>query len=206
MQRISLAGVPKHTPGLRLLHPPSGGSGVAHKATPFFCLIFAHRTLCRCPNFVYHARPSNATIFQMKTFIAKPSTIKRQWYVIDASDKVLGRVAAEVAHRLRGKHKPEYTPNIDTGDYIIVVNAGKIRVSGGKERGKFYYQYSGYQSGLKRLSVAQLRARRPERIVEHAVRGMLPKNSLGREMFRKLKVYAGADHKHAAQEPKSLAI
>jgi large subunit ribosomal protein L13 len=155
---------------------------------------------------LYHARPSNVAIFHVKTFVAKPSTIKRQWYVIDATDRVLGRVATEVAHRLRGKHKAEFTPNIDTGDYVIVVNAGKIRVSGAKERDKFYYRYSGYQSGLKRLSVAQLRTRRPERIVEHAVRGMLPKNSLGREMFRKLKVYAGADHKHAAQEPKALAI
>ena len=142
----------------------------------------------------------------MKTFSAKPGEVRREWFVVDATDKTLGRLATEIARRLRGKHKAEYTPHVDTGDYIIVVNAGKIRVSGGKERGKFYYQYSGYQSGLKRLSVAQLRARRPERIVEHAVRGMLPKNSLGREMFRKLKVYAGADHKHAAQEPKSLAI
>jgi len=156
--------------------------------------------------FVYHPRPSNATIFRMKTFVAKPSTIKRQWFIIDAADKVLGQVAAEAAHRLRGKHKPEFTPNIDTGDYIIVVNAGKIRVSGAKERDKFYYRYSGYQSGLKKLNVAQLRARRPERIIEHAVRGMLPKNVLGREMFRKLKVYAGPDHKHAAQEPKALAV
>ena len=142
----------------------------------------------------------------MKTFVAKPSTFKRVWYVIDATDKVLGRVAAEAARRLRGKHKPEFTPNIDTGDYVIVVNAGKIHVSGEKERDKYYYRYSGYQSGLKRLNFAQLQARRPERIVEHAVRGMLPKNSLGREMFRKLKVYAGPDHKHTAQVPKALTI
>lgn len=142
----------------------------------------------------------------MKTFVAKPSTIKRQWYVIDAADKVLGRVAAEAARRLRGKHKPEFTPNIDTGDYVIVVNAEKVRVSGAKERDKYYFRYSGYQSGLKRLNVAQVRNRRPERLVEHAVRGMLPKNSLGREMFRKLKVYAGAEHKHAAQIPKALPL
>jgi large subunit ribosomal protein L13 len=142
----------------------------------------------------------------MKTFVAKPSTIRRQWYVIDAADKVLGRVAAEAARRLRGKHKPEFTPNIDTGDYIIVVNAGKVRVSGAKERDKYYFRYSGYQSGLKRLNLAQVRSRRPERLIEHAVRGMLPKNALGREMFRKLKVYAGAEHKHSAQTPKALAL
>lgn len=142
----------------------------------------------------------------MQTFVAKPSTIKRQWYVIDATDKVLGRVATEVVRRLRGKHKAEFTPHIDTGDYVIVVNAGKIRVTGEKERDKFYFRYSGYQSGLKRLNFTQLRARRPERIIEHAVRGMLPKNALGRQMFRKLKVYAGPDHKHTAQVPKALTI
>lgn len=142
----------------------------------------------------------------MQTFVAKPSTIKRQWYVIDATDKVLGRVATEIARRLRGKHKPEYTPNIDTGDYVIVVNAGKVRVTGEKGRDKSYYRYSGYQSGLKRASFNELQKKRPERVIEHAVRGMLPKNSLGREMFRKLKVYAGSEHKHAAQGPKPLAI
>lgn len=142
----------------------------------------------------------------MQTFVAKPNNIKREWYVVDAADKVLGRVATEVARRLRGKHKPEYTPNVDTGDYVIVVNAGKIRVTGEKERGKYYFRYSGYQSGLKRATFAELQAKRPERVVEHAVRGMLPKNALGREMFRKLKVYAGAEHKHAAQLPKPLQI
>ena len=144
--------------------------------------------------------------FRMKTFVAKPQTIKRQWFVIDATDKVLGRVATEVARRLRGKHKPEYTPNIDTGDYIVVVNASKIRVTGEKARSKSYYRYSGYQSGLKRATFAEVQEKRPARLIEHAVRGMLPKNALGREMFRKLKVYAGADHKHAAQGPKSLQI
>ena len=142
----------------------------------------------------------------MKTFVAKPSTIRRQWYVIDATDKVLGRVASEVARRLRGKHKPDFTPNIDTGDYVIVVNAKKIRVTGDKEKNKYYFSYSGYQSGLKRASFTELQAKRPERIVEHAVKGMLPKNPLGREMFRKLKVYAGAEHKHAAQGPKPLEL
>ncbi|HEY8555031.1 MAG TPA: 50S ribosomal protein L13 [Burkholderiales bacterium] len=142
----------------------------------------------------------------MKTFVAKPDTIKRQWFVIDAADKVLGRVAAEVARRLRGKHKPEYTPNMDTGDYVIVVNAAKVRVTGDKPRSKYYYRYSGYQSGLKRATFAELQAKHPERIIEHAVRGMLPKNPLGRQMFRKLKVYAGPEHKHAAQAPKPLQI
>ncbi|HEX7043876.1 MAG TPA: 50S ribosomal protein L13 [Burkholderiales bacterium] len=142
----------------------------------------------------------------MKTFVAKPDTLKRQWFVIDAADKVLGRVATEVARRLRGKHKPEYTPNIDTGDYVIVVNAEKVRVTGDKARSKYYFRYSGYQSGMKRASFAELQAKRPERIIEHAVRGMLPKNPLGRQMFRKLKVYAGPEHKHAAQTPKPLQI
>lgn len=142
----------------------------------------------------------------MKTFVANSNTLKREWYVIDAANKVLGRVASEVARRLRGKHKAEFTPNVDTGDYVVVINAAKIRVTGEKERNKYYFRYSGYQSGLKRASVRELRERRPERIVEHAVKGMLPKNPLGREMFRKLKVYAGAEHKHAAQSPKALEI
>ncbi len=142
----------------------------------------------------------------MKTFVAKNGTIKRQWYLIDAADRVLGRVATEVARRLRGKHKTEYTPNVDTGDYVIVINASKVRVTGDKERSKYYFRYSGYQSGLKRVSFADQQNRRPERVIEHAVRGMLPKNPLGREMFRKLKVYAGEDHRHAAQGPKPLQI
>ena len=142
----------------------------------------------------------------MQTFVAKPSTIKREWFVIDATDKVLGRVATEVARRLRGKHKAEYTPNIDTGDYVVVVNAAKIRVTRDKASQKEYFRYSGYQSGMKRLNFAWLQENRPERIVEHAVRGMLPKNPLGREMFRKLKVYAGPEHKHAAQTPKPLQL
>ncbi|MBI3900337.1 MAG: 50S ribosomal protein L13 [Gammaproteobacteria bacterium] len=142
----------------------------------------------------------------MKTFWAKPSNIRRQWYVIDAADKVLGRVATEVARRLRGKHKPEFTPNIDTGDYIIVINAEKIRLTGDKGGDKFYYRYSGYQSGLKRINFTDLQARQPERVIEHAVKGMLPKNPLGRAMFRKLKVYAGAEHGHAAQGPKPIEL
>ena len=149
---------------------------------------------------------SIADQFPMKTFVAKPADIKRQWYVIDAADKVLGRVASEIARRLRGKHKAEYTPNIDTGDYVVVINAGKVRVTGAKARDKFYYSYSGYQSGLKQLAFKDVQARKPERLIEHAVRGMLPKNPLGRSMFKKLKVYGGAEHKHSAQTPKALEL
>lgn len=144
--------------------------------------------------------------FRMKTFVAKNGAIKRQWYVIDAADKVLGRVATEVARRLRGKHKTEYTPNVDTGDYVVVINANKVRVTGDKGRDKYYFSYSGYQGGLKRVRFRDQQNQLPERVVEHAVRGMLPKNPLGREMFRKLKVYAGESHRHAAQSPKPLQI
>lgn len=142
----------------------------------------------------------------MKTYSAKPETVKRDWYVLDASGKVLGRLAAQVALRLRGKHKPEFTPHVDTGDYIIVINAEKVQVTGKKEREKFYHRYSGYQSGLKSASVREVRAKRPEQLIEIAVKGMLPKNPLGRQMFRKLKVYRGAVHQHAAQQPKPLEI
>ena len=142
----------------------------------------------------------------MKTYSAKPETVKRDWYIVDATDKVLGRLATELARRLRGKHKPEFTPHVDTGDYIVVINAGKVQVTGGKENKKFYHAYSGYQSGLKTISFRDLRARKPERIIETAVRGMLPKGPLGRAMIRKLKVYAGANHQHAAQQPKTLEI
>jgi large subunit ribosomal protein L13 len=142
----------------------------------------------------------------MKTFSAKPETVKRDWYIVDAAGKVLGRLATEVAHRLRGKHKPEFTPHVDTGDYVIVVNADKIHVTGKKATGKLYYRYSGYQSGLKSASVSETRAKHPERLIEIAVKGMLPKTPLGRQMFRKLKVYKGAEHRHSAQQPKALEI
>jgi len=142
----------------------------------------------------------------MKTFSAKPETVKRDWYVIDATDKVLGRVATEIARRLRGKHKPEYTPHVDTGDYIIVINADKIAVTGQKEWDKMYFHHTGYPGGIKSISLDKQRQKAPERIIEAAVRGMLPKNPLGRAMFRKLKVYRGADHNHAAQQPKALEI
>lgn len=142
----------------------------------------------------------------MKTFSAKQETIKRDWYVIDATGKVLGRVASEVAHRLRGKHKPEYTPHVDTGDYIIIVNADKLQVTGKKTQDKIYHRYTGYQSGLKAASFRDMMKRAPRFAIEEAVRGMLPKNPLGRQMFRKLKVYQGADHRHTAQSPKVLEI
>lgn len=142
----------------------------------------------------------------MKTYSAKPETVRRDWYVVDATDKVLGRVATEVARRLRGKHKPEFTPHVDTGDYIVVVNAEKVHVTGKKGTDKSYHSYSGYQSGLKSATVNELRKRKPQRLIEEAVRGMLPKTPLGRAMLRKLKVYAGSNHKHAAQNPKPLEI
>lgn len=142
----------------------------------------------------------------MKTFSAKPATVKRDWCVVDASGKVLGRLASEVARRLRGKHKPEYTPHVDTGDYVIVVNANKVQVTGRKTDAKMYYRYSGYQGGMKAIRFKDLQAKHPERIIETAVRGMLPKNSLGRAMFKKLKVYAGPEHKHHAQTPKPFEV
>jgi large subunit ribosomal protein L13 len=142
----------------------------------------------------------------MKTFSAKPETVKREWCVVDASGKVLGRLATEVARRLRGKHKAQYTPHVDTGDYIIVVNASKVQVTGRKAEAKMYYRYSGYQSGMKAVNFKRLRATYPQRIIEHAVRGMLPKNTLGRAMIKKLKVYAGPDHRHQAQNPQRLEI
>ena len=142
----------------------------------------------------------------MKTFSAKPETVKRDWFVVDAEGKTLGRLATEVASRLRGKHKPEYTPHVDTGDYIVVVNAEKVRVSGRKATDKMYHRHTGYIGGLKSVSFEKLIDHKPEMVIELAVKGMLPKNSLGRAMFRKLKVYAGSEHKHAAQQPQQLEI
>ncbi len=142
----------------------------------------------------------------MATYTAKPADIKQDWYLVDATGKTLGRMAAEIARRLRGKHKPEYTPSMDTGDYIIVINAGNVRVSGTKEKNKIYYSYSGYPGGIKSTTFEKLLARKPELIIEKAVKGMLPKGPLGRKMFRKLKVYRNADHKHAAQQPQPLEI
>ena len=142
----------------------------------------------------------------MKTFSAKPSNIKRNWYVVDANGKTLGRLASVIASRLRGKHKPEFTPHMDTGDYIVVINANKIRVTGRKATDKLYYRYSGYPGGIKAVSFEKLLVSRPERIIETAVKGMLPKGPLGRELFRKLKVYAGAEHSHSSQQPIPLEI
>lgn len=142
----------------------------------------------------------------MKTFSAKPATVQRDWYLIDASGKTLGRLASEIARRLRGKHKPEYTPHVDTGDYIVVVNAGKVRVTGNKREDKFYHHHTGYIGNLKSISLGKLLIKAPERVIETAVKGMLPKNPLGRAMFRKLKIYAGPEHRHAAQQPKPLEL
>ena len=142
----------------------------------------------------------------MKTFSARPESVKRDWFVVDATGKTLGRLATEIARRLRGKHKPEYTPHVDTGDYMVVVNAAKVRVTGNKPSDKIYYHHSGYPGGIKAIPFEKLLAKAPERVIERAVKGMLPKNPLGRAMFRKLKVYAGAEHRHAAQQPQPLEI
>ena len=142
----------------------------------------------------------------MKTFSAKQDQVKREWLLIDANDKTLGRLATEIARRLRGKHKPEYTPNVDTGDYIVVINAEKVAVTGNKQKDKIYYHHTGYIGGIKSISFEKLIASHPERAIEKAVKGMLPKNSLGRTMYKKLKVYAGEAHPHTAQQPQVLEI
>lgn len=142
----------------------------------------------------------------MKSYIAKPSDVERSWYVIDAEGKTLGKLAVEAATILRGKKKPIYTPHIDCGDYVIVVNAEKVAVSGKKEEQKIYKSHSGYPGGLKEVPLKDLRARKPEEIIRHAVKGMMPKGKLGRQMFKKLKVYAGPDHPHAAQKPQEYTF
>lgn len=142
----------------------------------------------------------------MKTISANPETVKRDWYVVDASDKTLGRLAAEIAHRLRGKHKPEFTPHVDCGDYIVVTNAEKVRVTGNKAKNKMYYRHTGYIGGIKEISFDKLIDHAPERALQFAVKGMLPRGPLGRAMFKKLKVYAGEQHPHAAQQPQELNI
>jgi large subunit ribosomal protein L13 len=142
----------------------------------------------------------------MKTFSAKAEDVARDWFVVDASDKTLGRLASEIAHRLRGKHKAEYTPHVDTGDYIVVVNAEKVTVTGAKRTGKIYHHHTGYPGGLKSISFEKLMEKAPERALQNAVKGMLPRNPLGRAMFRKLKVYAGTEHPHTAQQPQALNI
>jgi large subunit ribosomal protein L13 len=142
----------------------------------------------------------------MKTFSAKSHEVKRDWYIVDASDKVLGRLATEIARRLRGKHKAEYTPHVDTGDYVVVTNVENVRVTGRKFKDKIYYSHSGFPGGIKQISFDKLQAQQPAKILERAVKGMLPKNSLGRDMYRKLKIYVGGEHPHEAQQPKQLDI
>ena len=142
----------------------------------------------------------------MKTFSAKPHEIEREWFVVDAQGQTLGRLATHIATLLRGKHKPIYTPHVDCGDYVIVVNADKINVTGQKLDQKIYYRHSGYPGGLKQVTLRRRLQTHPERVIESAVRGMLPKNRLGRKMFKKLKVYAGPDHPHEAQQPKPMDI
>lgn len=142
----------------------------------------------------------------MKTISAKPATVTHDWYIIDATGKTLGRLASEIAHRLRGKHKPEFTPHIDTGDYIVVINAAEVQVTGRKATDKIYHRHTGYPGGLKSASFEKLIAKSPESPIQKAVKGMLPRGPLGRAMFKKLKVYGGSEHPHAAQQPQELNI
>ncbi|MEM1144446.1 MAG: 50S ribosomal protein L13 [Pseudomonadota bacterium] len=142
----------------------------------------------------------------MKTYSAKVGEVTHEWYLVDAEGKTLGRLASEIAHRLRGKHKAEYTPHVDTGDYIVVVNAEKVHVTGSKASDKLYHRHTGYPGGLKTMTFDKLIEKAPERVIQGAVKGMLPRNPLGRAMFRKLKVYSGSDHPHAAQQPQPLEI
>jgi large subunit ribosomal protein L13 len=140
------------------------------------------------------------------TVSAKPAEVRRDWFVVDANGKTLGRMATEIARRLRGKHKTSYTPHVDTGDYIVVINAEKLRVTGNKLKDKMYYHHTGYIGGIKSISLEKQLDKAPDRVIKSAVKGMLPKNSLGRTMFGKLKVYAGEEHPHTAQQPKALEI
>ena len=142
----------------------------------------------------------------MRTYVAKPQTVERDWYVIDATGQTLGRLASEVARRLRGKHKPEFTPHADTGDYIVVINSAKVQVTGKKRTDKVYYRHTGYIGNMREITLEKMLEKHPERVIELAVKGMLPRTPLGRTMFRKLKVYAGAEHPHEAQQPKPLAL
>ena len=142
----------------------------------------------------------------MKTYIAKAESVVNDWFVVDAAGKTLGRLSAEIASRLRGKHKPEFTPHVDTGDYIVVINAAQVRVTGRKATDKIYYSHTGFVGGIKAISFQKLIEKAPERTIQTAVKGMLPKGPLGRAMFKKLKVYAGNEHPHAAQQPKELNI
>ncbi len=142
----------------------------------------------------------------MKTFVAKNGEVDRSWFVIDAADQVLGRLASKVAHVLRGKHKPEFTPHVDTGDYVVVINASKIRITGNKNSDKVYHRHTGYPGGIRTANFSELQEKAPGRVVDFAVKGMLPKGRLGRAMLKKLKVYAGSDHPHTAQQPKEMKL
>ncbi len=196
---------------------------MASSATPFFCpnvvlpgrysdqeirihgAFALHKDVC----FVVSAVLELCWVLSkisMKTFVAKPESVRREWLLVDAQDKVLGRLASEVARRLRGKHKAEYTPHVDTGDYVVVINAEKVHVTGNKTQDKIYHRHTGYPGGIKSVNLETVRNTHPERIIESAVKGMLPKNSLGRSMFSKLRVYAGAEHQHQAQQPKTIEI
>ncbi len=151
-------------------------------------------------------RPDLGASNIMSTISAKPAEVERDWFLVDADGKTLGRLATEIARRLRGKHKPVYTPHVDTGDYIVVINAEKIRVSGNKAMDKKYFHHSGYPGGIKEANFTQMIKRHPEKVLELAVKGMLPRNPLGRAMFKKLKVYAGTEHRHTAQQPQPLEV
>ena len=158
------------------------------------------------PIIVQPPSPAAYGYLEMKTFSAKAESVKRDWFVVDATNKTLGRLSTEIARRLRGKHKPEFTPHVDTGDYIVVVNAQKVAVTGAKLDDKMYHRFTGYVGNLKTTSLKDMLATHPERVIEIAVKGMLPKNALGREMYRKLKVYGGAEHPHTAQQPQALEV
>ena len=142
----------------------------------------------------------------MKTFSAKPHEVRREWLLVDAEGKTLGRLSSEIARRLRGKHKPEFTPHVDTGDYVVVVNADKVRVTGRKLSDKVYYRHTGYIGNLKSITLEKLLDKNPERVIQHSVKGMMPKNPLGRAMLKKLKVYAGTEHPHTAQQPRAVEL
>ena len=142
----------------------------------------------------------------MNTFSAKPAEVRRDWYVVDATNKTLGRLSTEIARRLRGKHKPEYTPHVDTGDYIVVINAEKVRVTGNKMKDKMYHHHTGYIGNLKSIPLNKMLDEHPERVIEKAVKGMLPRGPLGRQMYSKLRVFAGPEHTHAAQQPIPLEV
>ena len=189
----------------RILYSPAA---ITSLIAPRTCArgLAALQHLCICVNLPAFLEPDPIQGPKMKTVFAKPERVQRDWYLVDASGKTLGRLASAIAFRLRGKHKPIYTPHVDCGDYIIVINAEKVAVTGNKLRDKVYQQHTGYLGNLKTIALGKLLAEHPERAIEYAVKGMLPKTILGRQMFRKLHVFAGAKHPHAAQQPKSLEL